>query len=108
MIVRNYFRKGFLCEFCTGPVRALGMLLAVVMLLGVSSAVAQTITATVRGTIMDPTGAVLAGVSVTATNVATNVKTGTVTNQNGAYNIQFLPIGQYKIIWWPRASRRSQ
>jgi len=74
------------------------MLLAVVMLLGVSSAVAQTITATVRGTIMDPTGAVLAGVSVTATNVATNVKTGTVTNQNGAYNIQFLPIGQYKII----------
>jgi hypothetical protein len=75
----------------------LGIFLAFALLLGLTPVWAQTITGTVRGTITDPTGAVLAGASVTATDMATNVKTSTVTNQDGAYNIQFLPIGQYTI-----------
>src|SRR6202789_2736568 len=58
---------------------------------------AQTVTGSVRGTVEDQSGAVIAGVNVTATNVATGVKTSTVTNQAGLYNIQFLPIGQYTI-----------
>lgn len=96
-MLSNCFRKGILRRLCAGKARMFGMLLTFALLLGVLPAGAQTITATVRGTIMDPTGAVLAGVSVTATNTATNVKTSTVTNQDGIYNIQFLPIGQYKI-----------
>jgi hypothetical protein len=72
------------------------MLLTLAMFLGLPS-VAQTITGTIRGTVTDPSGAVLAGASVTATDTATGVKTNTVTNPQGAYNIQFLPIGPYMI-----------
>jgi len=97
MIIRNLCTIKALRNLCAGQARMFGLLLTFAMLLGLSPASAQTITATVRGTIMDPAGAVLAGVSVTATNTATNVKTGTVTNESGIYNIQFLPIGQYKI-----------
>jgi len=73
------------------------MLLMFAMLLGVSSAVAQTITGAIRGTITDPSGAVVPQATVTATNVATGVATSTVTDSRGAYNFQFLPIGQYAI-----------
>lgn len=58
---------------------------------------AQTITGTIRGTVTDPAGAVVPGAHVTATGVATGVKTSTVTNQAGNYNIQFLPIGLYTV-----------
>jgi Carboxypeptidase regulatory-like domain/TonB-dependent Receptor Plug Domain/TonB dependent receptor len=83
--------------FYAGNQRMLGILLVFAGLLGLSPGVAQTITGTVRGTITDPTGAIVAGVSVAATNVATNVKTDSITNRDGIYNIQFLPIGSYTI-----------
>lgn len=60
-------------------------------------ATAQTITGTVRGTITDPSGAVVAGAQIVATNTDTGVSTSTVSDQNGFYNIQFLPIGPYKV-----------
>jgi hypothetical protein len=62
-----------------------------------SAVLAQTITGSIRGTVTDPSGAVIAGASVTATNVATGVNTGTQTNKDGDYNIQFLPIGTYTV-----------
>ncbi len=67
------------------------------MLLGASAAVAQTITGSVRGTVTDPSGAVVSGADVTATNVATGVATHTVSDHSGLYNIQFLPIGSYTV-----------
>jgi hypothetical protein len=57
----------------------------------------QTITGTITGTVTDPTGAVVAGAKVTATNVLTGVATPTVTNPSGIYSLRFLQIGQYKI-----------
>jgi hypothetical protein len=69
-----------------------------VFLLTASFAVrAQTITGSIRGTVTDPSGAVVIGASVTATNVATGVATKTVTNNSGQYNVLFLPIGHYTI-----------
>ena len=65
--------------------------------LGTSVAIAQTITGSIRGTVTDPSGAVVAGANVTATNVATNVATQTVTNSDGLYNFQFLNLGDYTI-----------
>ena len=59
---------------------------------------AQTITGGVNGTVTDPSGAVIPGAKVTATNVATNVDTSTVTNKDGVYGIRFLTIGQYKVV----------
>jgi hypothetical protein len=58
---------------------------------------AQTVTGTVRGTITDPSGAIVSGATVTATNAASAVATVTKTNGTGEYSIRFLQIGQYKI-----------
>jgi hypothetical protein len=61
------------------------------------TAVAQTITGSIRGTVTDPSGAVVAGANVTATNVATGVATQTVSDRSGLYNFQFLTLGNYTI-----------
>lgn len=66
-------------------------------LVSCSIALAQTITGTIIGTVTDATGAVIAGATVTATNVETGVATPTTTNANGIYNIRFLQIGRYKV-----------
>jgi hypothetical protein len=58
---------------------------------------AQTITGDIGGTVTDPTGAVVVGAQVTATNVATGVKNTVTTNQDGIYSVRFLPIGTYKV-----------
>ncbi|MHB1023964.1 MAG: TonB-dependent receptor [Acidobacteriaceae bacterium] len=72
-------------------------LCVVFMLLSMQIAIAQTITGTVRGTVTDPSGAVIAGAKVSARNVNTGVTSNTVSNREGLYNIQFLPIGEYTI-----------
>jgi outer membrane receptor protein involved in Fe transport len=55
-------------------------------------------TATLTGRITDPSGAVIAGVKVEATNVETDVSFPGETNANGLYNIPNLPPGTYRII----------
>jgi hypothetical protein len=77
--------------------RAVIPAIAIVALTLIPAATAQTVTATVRGTVTDSTGAVVPNARVTATNQSTGVATSTTTNQAGAYNIQFLPIGPYTI-----------
>jgi hypothetical protein len=57
----------------------------------------QTITGSITGTVTDPTGAVVSGAKVTATNVQTGVVTPTTSNPSGIYYLRFLQIGQYKI-----------
>lgn len=51
----------------------------------------------IRGTVTDPSGAVVAGATVVATNVGTNVETKAVTNSDGLYNFQFLNLGDYTV-----------
>lgn len=70
---------------------------AVMLFVWGAMSVAQTITGTVRGTVTDPSGAVVAKAAVAVTNVATGVVTKTKTDNSGLYNVQFLPIGQYVI-----------
>ena len=60
-------------------------------------AVAQTITGAIRGSVTDPGGRAVAGAMVIATNMATGVKTGTASDPGGLYNLQFLPIGSYRL-----------
>src|SRR5215813_10587342 len=57
----------------------------------------QSTSATVSGTVADASGAVLPGVSVTATNNATAVATSVVTNEAGAYNVLGLLPGTYSV-----------
>ncbi len=62
-----------------------------------ASGFAQSTSATVSGTVADRSGAVLPGVSVTATNNATAVATPVVTNEAGAYNLPGLLPGAYTV-----------
>ena len=53
--------------------------------------------ATVVGTITDPTGAVVPGVTVSVTNVNTGVSLTTATNASGYYRVENLIPGQYTV-----------
>ena len=68
-----------------------------VCLLLVTSSFGQVNNATLTGTATDATGAVLPGVTITATNNATNVAATTVTNEAGAYTILSLLPGVYTV-----------
>src|SRR3989449_2399755 len=52
----------------------------------------------ITGRISDKSGAVLPGVTITATNVATNVGSTTTTNTDGVYSILYLTPGQYTVV----------
>jgi len=51
----------------------------------------------IQGTVTDPTGAVVPGATVIATNVATTVETTRQSNDAGLYVISPLPPGEYKV-----------
>ena len=54
-------------------------------------------TATLRGTVMDQTGAVVAGATVTATNASTGISKVVKTGTDGAYRLSALPPGHYQV-----------
>src|SRR3984885_2099577 len=79
-------------------------LLALVVMMSVAAigvfsvpAKADNLYASIRGSITDPTGAVVSGVSVTATNAATGIAYTTTTNSSGAFTFLQLPIGDYTL-----------
>ncbi len=71
---------------------------AVALLAMASFATAQsTMSATVVGTVTDPTGAVVANATVTLSNVATGVVANSKTNSVGAYYVAYLAPGAYTL-----------
>jgi hypothetical protein len=58
---------------------------------------AQETTATLQGTVTDASGAVLPGVTVRVTNLATNTSRETRTDAAGSYSIPFIPAGDYTL-----------
>src|SRR5216117_672502 len=60
-------------------------------------AVAQRTTASVLGTVTDPTHAVVPGATVTVTNQDTGLTRSTVTNGQGLYSVSELPVGRYNV-----------
>lgn len=76
---------------------ALRLYIALAFLFGSALCYAQTITGDIGGTVTDPSGAVVSGAKVTATNISTNLATSTMTNKDGIYSIRFLQVGQYKV-----------
>jgi len=76
--------------------RAAGVSLALACVLGLSSnAFAQTGAAQITGLLTDQSGAAAPGVTVTATNQATNVAYTAVSNSAGNYTITAVPVGTY-------------
>ena len=70
---------------------------AVMLTLGVSTALSQTVTGSISGEVTDSTGAVIPGATVTAHNVDTGVDSSSTANGAGVYHIQNLPIGRYQV-----------
>lgn len=58
---------------------------------------AQAISGDLVGTVKDASGAVVPNTTVEATNVATGVKTTTVSNGSGEYHLKNLPVGTYDL-----------
>ena len=66
-------------------------------LLTTAAAQAQVTTATVYGRVLDPTGAVVPGAGVAATNQGTGAEFNTVSSASGDFTLTFLPAGPYTI-----------
>src|SRR5437016_1868135 len=58
---------------------------------------AQAPTGQITGTVTDPSGAVIAGATVTLTNPATEMRRETTTNIDGLFNLPALPPGIYNL-----------
>ena len=73
-------------------------ILAVAIILGLAAKqVYAQGNATLTGNVADPNGAVVAGATVKAVNIGTNVSTDTQTASDGNYRFPTLPVGTYKI-----------
>ena len=66
-------------------------------LLAPSILTAQTERGAIRGTITDPSGAVVAGAQITAVEVAMGTATSTVSTEAGIYNLPSLRPGIYRV-----------
>ncbi|MGC1105423.1 MAG: carboxypeptidase-like regulatory domain-containing protein [Candidatus Acidiferrales bacterium] len=75
---------------------ALGSLAVFLLLLCAPRAAAQ-VSATVSGVITDPSGAAVAGATLTLRNVNTSLSRSTVTDDAGRYQIFALPVGEYEV-----------
>jgi Carboxypeptidase regulatory-like domain/TonB dependent receptor len=68
-----------------------------VLLLIATSAWAQSFRGSIRGTVTDPSGSVIAGAKVTAKNIGTGLQREATTGQDGAYVLAELPAGEYTV-----------
>jgi hypothetical protein len=73
------------------------VVLGVIFAAAFSYAHAADVTARIRGTVADPTGAVVPKAQVTVTNTATGVSVTTITSSSGDYLFPALPVGTYNI-----------
>src|SRR5262245_16237223 len=64
----------------------------------VNNAAAQDFRGAITGRIVDTSGARIPGVTVTATNVATNIVSTTISNEEGIYSIPYLNPGAYTVV----------
>ena len=63
----------------------------------VPAALAQEITAAITGKVSDPSGAAIAGATVTARDVERGTVSKTDTNVEGLFNLPRLPVGSYEV-----------
>jgi hypothetical protein len=70
--------------------------LAFVLIVG-GLANGQTFRGAINGTVTDPSGAVVPGAKVTATEKATGLQKATVSTSDGEFSFQDLPLGAYKV-----------
>src|SRR5580700_5973929 len=67
------------------------------LLCGANRAWAQDVTATITGTVTDPSGAAVVGATVTVKSVERGVTYTGATNESGLYSISQVPVGNYEL-----------
>src|SRR2546422_4866887 len=79
--------------------RRLPFALAIVLIMSFagSTLLSQETRATIAGRVTDPTGGVIPGVSITVTNLDTNVSNAALSNDSGLFEVPFLMPGQYTV-----------
>lgn len=92
--MKSVLKSGSIASLVVSSVIVLGLVLG---LLVVTSAKADNLYAKIQGTVLDPAGAILANVKLTATNVGTNISYSAVTSADGTYVFLNLPIGTYRV-----------
>jgi hypothetical protein len=78
------------------PFQVLSILLAFTFVCTIP-ANADNLYASIRGTVTDPTGAVVSGAKLTATNAGTGILYTTTSNSSGAFTFLQLPVGDYTL-----------
>jgi len=73
------------------------LVVLLLILVLVSAANAQTFRGAINGTVTDPSGAVIPGAHVKATNRATAIDYSTESTSDGQFAFQDLPVGSYKV-----------
>jgi outer membrane receptor protein involved in Fe transport len=73
------------------------VLAALVAAVAVASAAAQSATGSIEGSIVDQTGAVMPGVTITAVQTSTGLTRTAVSDENGLFRIPLLPVGVYDV-----------
>jgi Carboxypeptidase regulatory-like domain len=71
--------------------------LSFLLVFGFSLALGQAITASLQGRVLDTTGAVISGATVTASNTETGFARSAKANSAGEFEIRQLPVGTYKL-----------
>ncbi len=66
-------------------------------LVSLDRASAQVVSGSISGTVVDPSGAVIVGATVTAINTATNAKTIATTTSSGSFLVAGLAVGTYNL-----------
>ena len=93
-------------EFKLNKVQLLALL---TLLFAATFALAQGIaTGSISGTVVDPSGAVVSGANVTATNVETNMVSSTQSNDSGYFTFRAVVPGTYKVAIEAKGFRKVQ
>src|SRR5215468_5368678 len=96
MLCRFVLRAGEEKQMCGRNVLSIAAAL-VVLLFSLPPESSAQVSAGIGGSVSDPTGALIPGVEVTATNVNTGISTTQLTNEAGAYQIPSLQPGTYRL-----------
>src|ERR1700752_1529866 len=92
---RNTRLLSSFCLWGTLPSQIAGVLLALFIIAPVIRG--QTNTGQIQGLVKDQAGAVVPGVTVTATHVASNSKVERLTNESGEFLFPSLAVGEYTL-----------
>jgi hypothetical protein len=76
------------------------------MLVGMGAALRADVTGSIDGIVKDTSGAVVANVEVTVTNIGTNAVFHATTDATGAYFVRGLPVGVYDLVTEPKGFKR--